>query len=167
MSTDKRYEKLIELLKEWLNEESDHDLKYFEEEMRDRSKKIKTAIAPKMNITKKPEIDRILEEAEAHMPKTKLSKNWGKVGDGSVFPGKAQSVTVPKGESVQDYTARHQSSDFISSCNKEAVISSLWQAIQSNIEGLKTLIGEESSLKIAAQRIEFCIEDWKVENAVD
>lgn len=30
MSTDKRYEKLIELLKEWLNEDNEYDLKYFE-----------------------------------------------------------------------------------------------------------------------------------------
>lgn len=166
MSTNKRYEELIKLLKEWLNADDDHDLKYFGEDMRDRSKKIKTAIAPKMNITKKPEIDRILEEAEAHMPKRTKS-----LPDYPLKSRQAQCVSVPRGEKIASFTealrSSQKASDFISSVNKEVVISSLWQAIQSNIEGLKTLIGEESSLKIAAQRIEFCIEDWKVENAVD
>lgn len=117
--------------------------------MRDRSKKIRTAIATKMNIQKKPEIDRILEQAEAHMPK------------------KAKCVTIPKGQSVQTYTARCNSSDFISSCNKESLVAFLWQAIEANIEGLKTLMGEEYALTSAAQRIEISIEDWRMENAVE
>lgn len=97
-----------------------------------------------MNITKKPEIDRILEEAEAHMPKK-----------------------APIRQHIAPKCTPLQHGDFISSVNKEAVVSSLWQAIQSNMEGLKTLIGEESSLKLASQRIECCIADWRVENAVD
>jgi len=102
-----------------------------------------------MNITKKPEIDRILEEAEAHMPK------------------KARSITGPRGESVQAYTARHQSSDFISSCNKERILSLLWEAYEANLESLKVLVGEDTRLKVAKERVCSCLEDWKTENAND
>ena len=116
--------------------------------MRDRSKR-RTCIAPKLRVKKKPEIDRILEEVEAHMPK------------------KAKCLTIPKGQSVQTYTARCNSSDFISSCNKESLVAFLWRSIEANIEGLKTLMGEEYSLTSAAQRIEISIEDWRKENAVE
>ena len=57
------------------------------------------------------------------------------------MPKKDKCVTIPKGQSVQTYTARCNSSDFISSCNKESLVAFLWQSIEANIEGLKTLIG--------------------------
>jgi hypothetical protein len=124
--------------------------------MRDRSKKIRTAIATKMNIPKKPEIDRILEEAEAHMP---------------VRSRQAQCVSVPKGEKIQSFTQAlrpsHKASDFISFVNKERVISLLWEAYEANLESLKTLIGEDTRIKIAKERVSSCIEDWRLENALD
>lgn len=124
--------------------------------MRDRSKKIRTAIATKMNIAKKPEIDRILEQAEAHMP---------------VRSRQAQCVSVPKGEKIQSFTealrSSQKASDFISFVNKERIVSLLWEAYEANLESLKTLIGEDTRIKIAKERVSSCIEDWRLENAVD
>lgn len=124
--------------------------------MRDRSKKIRTAIATKMNIPKKPEIDRILEVAKAHMP---------------VRSRQAQCVSVPRGEKIQSFTgalrSSQKASDFISFVNKERIISLLWEAYEANLESLKTLIGEDTRIKIAKERVSSCIEDWRLENAVD
>lgn len=129
--------------------------------MRDRSKKIRTCIAPKLAIKKKPEIDRILEEAEAHMPKKgTLPRNFGKVDEGKVFSGKALESNPHRVEMAK-------SSGYISSCNKEALISSLWEAYTANLESLKALLGEDTRIKIAKDRVESVIEDWRLENAVD
>lgn len=134
--------------------------------MRDRSKKIRTAIATKMNIQKKPEIDRILEQAEAHMP-----KRTKPLPDYPLKSRQAQCVSVPRGEKIQSFTealrSSQKASDFISLVNKERIISLLWEAYEANLESLKTLIGEDTRIKIAKERVSSCIEDWRLENAVD
>lgn len=106
------------------------------------------------------------EEESPHMPK--ITKP---LPDYPLKSHQAQCVSVPRGEKIHEFSETlnpsPKASDFISSVNKEAVVFSFWEAIKSNIEGLQIMIGEETSLKIAAQRIEFCIEDWRLENAVD
>lgn len=99
--------------------------------MRNHNRK-RSCQAPKIPIVNKPEIDRILEEAESHYHKP---------------------VSKP--------------SELLKTCDKEKLLLSLFEAYKANLNALQALIGQDSRLRIAKEKIKSCLEDWKEEHELD
>lgn len=93
--------------------------------MRNHNRK-RSCLAPKMKVKKMPEIDRVLEEAEAHILKP--------------TPSPYELLNV---------------------CAREDLIAALWKAYEANLNALTALVGADSRIRIAKEKIRACIDDWK------
>lgn len=110
---------------------------------RSREKR-RTVKAPAIPIRKKLEIDRIIEEAEAHLPestKAEIRRNYEKPRN-----------PIP--------TLSQKPSELMSFVNKEALLHSILASLLGGLTALKVVVGEDSRIIKAQCNINDCVKDW-------